>query len=93
MFNRSIYFKSIILKATSYINDAIMTNNLQLIKYYICRYSIAIFLRNLCDAAKMSYKVAALPFLEHAIEFGFSIFCNSCNIDISNYIIIQCLLN
>ena len=42
MYNRSMYiFWSIILKATSYINDANIDNNLQSIKYYatLRRYS------------------------------------------------------
>ena len=66
------------MKATSYINDAIIpTNNLQSIKYHgiLRRYNLN-FMINLCDAAWMSCEVAAIPFQAHAnygtwsIDFG-----------------------
>ena len=59
------------MKATSYINDAIIDKHLQSIKYYgtLRRYnchSVTIFMKNLCDASQMSCDVAALPFQAHA---------------------------
>ena len=54
-----VYLLKYILKATSYINDAIIENNLQLMNYYgaLRRYKwsmhaiVSQFLRNLYDAA------------------------------------------
>ena len=60
MYNRlqKLSYKAIILKATSYINDAFKTNNLQSIKHYdiLRRYNCSMpqyrnFMRKLCDAA------------------------------------------
>ena len=59
MYDRSRSFKVFLLKATSYIKDAIINKQSSILV-------VSQFLENICDAAKMSCEVAALPLIAHA---------------------------